>query len=613
MAKKKASNIFVWIILVLLIAGLAGFGATNFGGSIRNVATVGDTDVDVDTYARTLQAQMRSYQQLTGQALNIQQAREFGFDRAALSQVVNDAALQNATAAAGISIGDENVGREVSQSPSFQGLSGAFDRQTYELALRQNGVTVREYEDEIRSGVATGLLRAAVQSGVRTPEVFTETLFDYARETRDITWARLTGDDLVEPLPEPSDATLRAFHASSPEAFTQGETRAIRYAWLTPDMIVDSIEIDDGQVRALYDERIAEYVQPERRLVERLVFATQAEAVAAKARLDAGEVTFDALVDERGLTLDDVDLGEIEADDQSEISAALFALDEPGVIGPLPSNLGPALFRMNAVLSAQETTFEDAREELAEEAAADRARRIILESQAQVEDLIAGGASVEQLAERTDMEAGTIDWRADVTDDIAAYDAFRQAAAVAQVGAFAELVELDDGGIFVLTLDDVRAPELRPFETVRGDVVTAWEEAETEAALSALAADAKMRLDDGAEMAGLGFALETERGLERSGFVEGTPGDFTEAVFEMGDGDVLVLSEAGEAWLIRLDRIGAPDRAAPEAQVVLAQFGQETAQDLSQSLLTAFTQALLADTEVSINQAAITAVTGTSP
>ncbi len=613
MAKKKASNVFVWIIMVLLIAGLAGFGATNFGGSLRNVATVGDTDVDVDTYARTLQAQMRSYQQVTGQALTVQQAREFGFDRAALSQVVSDAALQNATAEAGISIGDENVGREVAQSPSFQGLSGTFDRQTYELALRQNGVTVRDYENEIRTGLATSLLRAAVQSGVRAPEAFTDTLFEYARESRDITWARLTADDLDAPLPEPSDTALRAFHAENPEPFTQSETRVIDYAWLTPDMIVGDIVVDDDQLRTLYDARINQYVQPERRLAERLVFATEAEAVAAKARLDAGEVTFDELVEERGLTLDDVDMGELEPGDLGAAGEALFALEEPTVIGPLPSSLGPALFRMNAILSAQETTFDEARAELEDEAAADRARRIILESQAQIEDLIAGGASVQQLAERTDMQTGRIEWRDDVTDGIAAYDAFRAAAATVQIGAFAEVVELDDGGIFVLTLEEIRPSELLPFETVRGDVVTAWEQAESEAALTAQADSLAARLEGGAEMAGLGLALETERGLERSGFVSGTPPTFTDQVFDMDNGEVRVLSEAGEAWLVRLDAINAPDATTPEAQLVLAQFGQETARELSQSLLTAFTQAVLAETEVSINQAAITAVTSSAP
>ncbi len=613
MAKKKASNVFVWIIMVLLIAGLAGFGATNFGGSVRNVATVGDTEVSAETFARTLQAQMRSYQQVTGQALTVAQAREFGFDRAALSQVVRDAALENATAEAGISVGDENVGREVAQSPAFQGLSGDFDRQTYELALRQSGVTVREYETEIRDGIASGLLRAAVQSGVRTPDVFTNTLFNYAREARDITWARLNRDDLDAPLAEPSDAELRSFHSENPEPFTQDETRVIDYAWLTPDMIVDDIEVDDDQLRALYEGRLSSYVRPERRIVERLVFTSEAEAMAAKARIDAGEVSFDDLVAERGLTLDDVDLGDMQEDELGAAGAALFALEEPGVAGPLPSSLGPALYRMNAILSAQETTFEDAREELAEEAAADRARRIILEGQAQVEDLIAGGATTEQLAERTDMQAGTIEWREDVTDGIAAYDAFRLAAATAEVGAFAEVGELDDGGLFVLSLAKVLPPVLLPFESVRGEVIDAWEAAQTEAALSAQAEEYADRLRGGAEMAGLGLRLETDRGLERNGFVQGTPPDFTDQVFDMAPGEVRVLAEAGEVWLVRLDDIVAPDPNSPEAQLVIAQFGQETARELSDSLLGAFTQAVLNETEVSINQTAINAVTASVP
>jgi peptidyl-prolyl cis-trans isomerase D len=267
---------------------------------------------------------------------------------------------------------------------------------------------------------------------------------------------------------------------------------------------------------------------------------------------------------------------------------------------------------MNAILAAQETTFDEARAELADEAAADRARRIILEGQAQVEDLIAGGASVDQLAERTDMQVGSIDWRDDVADGIAAYDAFRLAAATAQVGAFAEVNELEDGGIFVLTLEDIRAPELRDFETVRGAVVDAWDAAEAEAALTAQAEAYAVRLNGGAEMAGLGLALETDRGLERSGFVDGTPPDFTDQVFDMDEGEVRVLSEAGEAWLVRLDRIAVPDPSSPEAQLVVTQFGQETARELSQSLLTAFTQSVLSETEVYINQAAITAVTSQS-
>ena len=33
---------FVWVILALLIVGLAGFGASNLSGTVRSVGAVGD-------------------------------------------------------------------------------------------------------------------------------------------------------------------------------------------------------------------------------------------------------------------------------------------------------------------------------------------------------------------------------------------------------------------------------------------------------------------------------------------------------------------------------------------------------------------------------------------
>ncbi len=613
MAKKKAANVFVWIIMALLIAGLAGFGATNFGGSVRSVATVGDTEVDVNDYARALEAQMRNFQRTTGQQITFAQARAFGIDSAALSQLVSSAALENEASVLGLSVGDENVSREIMGSPTFRGLSGNFERETYEFTLRQNGIDVRDYEERVRGETASGILRAAVSAGVATPDLFVDTLFNFARETRDVTWARLGADDLEAPLSEPSDDDLRAYYDANPEPFTQAETRVIDYAWLSPDMIVGSIEVAEDQVRALYDGRIDEYVQPERRLVERLVFATDAEAADAGARLDAGNATFDDLIEARGLTLDDVDMGEVAAADLGEAADAIFALEEPDVVGPLPSLLGPALYRMNGILAAQDTPFEDVRDELAAEAAADRARRIITESIAQIEDLLAGGADVAMLAERTDMQADRIEWRDDISEGIAAYDAFRAAAAAAEPGAFPEVVELDDGGIVVVALDEIVPPTLKPFEDVRAEVVQAWVAQQTQSALEIQANALAERLRNGSEMAALGLSLETDRALGRDGFVEGTPPDFTDIVFDMETDEVRVLAEGGEAWLVRIDRIQVPDPTTPDSQAVRAQFALQTAEAISNSLLTAYTQSVLDNTGVTINQSAINAVQAQLP
>ena len=613
MAKKKASSAALWIIMFLLILGLAGFGATNFGGSVRTVATVGDTEIEANDYVRAVEAQVRRFSQATGQQMTFAQARAFGLDGAALSQLIADAAIENEADVVGISIGDENVTREITESPVFRGLSGEFDRETYEFTLRQNGISVRDYEARVRDDVSADILRAAIGGGIETPGTFVDTLFNFAREERDVTWARLTGGNLETPIPEPTDSQLRAFHEENAELFTRPETRAIRYALLTPDMIAGSIQVEDAEIQALYDARIDEFVQPERRLVERLIFATEADASAAKARLDAGSASFDDLIDERGLTLDDVDLGDVSEADLGDAGAEVFALESPGVAGPLPSSLGPALFRMNAILNAQETTFEEARPELQREAAADRARRIILESMSSVEDLLAGGASIADLASRTDMEEGFIEFNEEVFEGVAAYIAFRTAASAASPGDFPEVTELGDGGIAVITVDEIFDPSLRPFDDVREAVIAAWEASETEAALTETAERIADRLRGGAEMAGLGLEIETDRNLQRTSFVEGTPPAFVDEVFDMDPNDIRTLSADGSAWLVRLDAVRAPDPNALDAQTVRLQFSRETTAALTAAVVAAYTQGVLNETGLEINQTALNAVNAQLP
>ncbi len=154
---------------------------------------------------------------------------------------------------------------------------------------------------------------------------------------------------------------------------------------------------------------------------------------------------------------------------------AVFAAESGDVVGPFNSSLGPALFRMNAVLAEQVTTLEEATPDLREELAAEAAREYINDRTDAIIDLLAGGATMADIAERTEMELGTINWTPENTDGIAAYDAFREAAATVQQGAFPEIIDLADGGIFALTLDGITPPTLQPIDDVRDAVSEAWQ------------------------------------------------------------------------------------------------------------------------------------------
>ena len=608
MAKNKASQAVVWVILGLLILGLGGFGVTNFGGSIRVVGSVGDTEVDINTYGRALQQELQAFSQQTGQPVTMAQARLFGLDQAVLGRLLSQATLDNEAARVALSVGDEAVAREIRDLPAFQGLEGGFDREAYAFTLERSGLTVAAFETQVRADIARNLLQSSVAGGLGLSNVYGDRIFNWARERRDITWARLGPEDLDGPIREPSEADLIAFHDENAERFTLGETRAITYAWLTPEMILDQIDADDAELRRLYDERIDQYVRPERRLVERLVFGSDAEAGAALGRIGTGEVTFEDLVAERNLDLADIDMGDVSVGDLGDAGEGVFALVEPGIAGPLPSPLGPALFRVNAILLPTEISFDEAREELAREYASDRARREIDAMLTELDDLLAGGATLEELAADTDMELGSIDFRSGVEDGIAAYQEFRDAALIVEERDFPELLDIEQGGVFAIRLDEVRPPELQPLSDVRPEVIAGWEAAEAARILTERAQAAAQAIEGGAEMAGQDLPLRVERGLERSAFLDDAPEQMVENIFQMSEGDVRVFEAEGGAALVRLDAILSPDGSDPLSATLLSTFRQQASQQVASDALEMFTRAVQAEAGIEINQQAINAV-----
>ena len=608
MARKSGSRVFVWIILGLLFVGLLGFGANSFSGSIRTVATVGDKEITVAGYQRALNDQIRALEAQIGQPMTFQEAQSLGVDQAVVGQLVTQRVLDNQAAELGISVGDARVREEVLRVPAFRTLSGDFDRDAYRDALRRIGLTVTEFEAGIRDDVSRTILQGAVVGGVPVPDAYADTLLRFVAERREITYARVTESTLGTPVPGPTDADLQAYYDANPDAFTLPEMREITYAAMLPDDLQAEITVDEQSLQDLYQERIEDFVRPERRLVERLAFVDDAAATAALERVTAGEADFDALVTERGLELSDVDLGDLAQDQLGAAGEAVFAAAVGDVVGPFETDLGPALFRVNAVLAAEEVPFDEARDDLAAELANDQARAAISADAERITDLLAGGATLEDLAEQTAMTLGTISWSEDVQDGIAAYDSFRAAAATVAEGDFPELVELADGGVVALRLDGVTPPALQPFDTVRDAVESGWRAERTQELVLARAAELQAEIGPETDFTALELTPQTGAGLSRSTFIDGTPPDFIAQVFEMAPGETRVVDNGTDALLVRLDGVSAPDTEDPTTQAQRAEIANQAVAGIANDLYAAFANAVQARTDISINQSAINAV-----
>lgn len=606
----KASHMLVYGILALSFVGLGGYGVTSFSGGTQTIGSVGGQEIPAQEYYNAVRQEMSAFSNQIGTPVTFQQAQQIGLDQRALQGLIGRTAMDAEAARIGLSVGDETVARAIMKIPAFQGPGGTFDKDAYKFALQRNNMTEQDFESGMRRDEARTVLQGAVVGGFAAPAAATQALAAWVGERRDVTVLRLSELDLPAPPPQPDDAALQAFYDANIARFTRPEAKRITVAELLPETLAPSMPVDEEALKKLYQDRIDEFVVPERRLVERLVYPTEAEAAAAKAQLDAG-TPFEDLVKARNLTLDDIDMGDVSREDLGPAADAVFAMTAPGVIGPVETDLGPALIRMNGILAAESTPFEEARATLAGELQTDAARRAIADKVEAIDDELAGGVTLEDLAKEQGMTLTTLDYvpGAQTDERIAAYPEFRDAAGKLAEGDFPEAVTLSDGGLFAARLGEIVPAAPIPFDEARDKVLAAWRDDAMAKALKARAEEIVADIGKGADMGSYGI-LDVTRGLSREGAVEGMPADFVTRVFAMAEGETAVIDGPDFTAVVRLDSVVRPEPGSDTAKALEQGIGAQFEQAIAQDALNDYVRALQTELGLTLNQAVITAVNG---
>lgn len=610
--RSKISKIFFFFVLAMAVLAMVGFGLTGMfsRSTTASVASVGKVDVNADDYFRSIQNEIQSVSQQFGTQLTIEQALLFGLDRSVLQRLVTQAAYENEALRLGVSVGDTSVRDALLANPGFQGLTGTFDKDVYEDAVRRSGMSPTEYEELIRKDSSQRLIQAAVSSGTKLPEEAALAILTYYGEARGFTYARVGANNIVGAVPAPTDAELAAYYEANPTAFTQPLTRQITYVSLTPEMIAETLEVSDERIAELYEDRGSDYNTPAKRFVERIVLGSLAEAEEARDSIDAGEMTFEQLADMRGLALADIDLGDVTARDVGSAAAeVLFASEEPGVYGPVETNLGPALFRVNAAIAALSVPLEDVRDELRRELAIDDAGFRIADVSDEVIDLIAGGASLEEVADETDMRFSTIDLAEGSTDGIAAYAEFREEATASEIGEERDILDLEDGGIFALRVEGITEAYVKPMSEVSQAVFDGQQNAKTHELMLKRANQIvnAIGLSNGGSLSDFGGSLILEGATEvtRTSSIPDLPPAIIPKAFELEIGNAAVIEDAYGAVIIELTSVEPFDASIERSAEVLEQVGAQQSAQISQDLLAYFGAALVTAVEPTVNQTRI--------
>ena len=606
--KSATSKLAVWVIVGLLMFGMIGFGAASFNGTQRSLGSVGDKTVSITSYSNALQSETSRFQEQLGRALTQQEIQTIGLDQQALNRVINTRALDQLVTNLGLSAGDERVRAQVVEIPAFQGLDGQFDRVAYAEVLKRNNLKEADFETSLREDTARRLVQQAVLAGINMPSAYSQAITSYISETRDFSWARVTREDLVTGTPVATEADLVAYHTENPDQFTTPAAKTITYIWLTSDMMAETINISDEALQATYDARSDEFIQLPSRLVERVIFSSQEEAQDAMEVIAEGAASFEQVVQDRGLTLQDVDLGDVTEAALGDAGAMVFGLTEPGVTGLADTDLGPALFRVNAILDGNVQTFKMVQDQLRTEAALDAAIGEIAAISEEVDDLLAGGATLEDVAAETQMELGTIDWHLATKDKISSYEEFQTAAAGVTVEDFPALATLSDNGLFAIRFEADVPAVLQPLEDLRDGVSDAWVAQAMQQQLLALAEKIAPQVSLNAPLASFGLIENIEDDMMRSDSVDGTPPTLLFNAFETALGSATVLEDS-DGVIVLIPRVEhAADLNNSQVKSLQNILGDRINAALAKDIFEAFGNAAREAVDVDINQTTLRSV-----
>ena len=279
---------------------------------------------------------------------------------------------------------------------------------------------------------------------------------------------------------------------------------------LAPDRLAGDVVPAEAALRAAYQARAAEFVQPEKRSVQVLLSQDEGKAKALaqrwKERLAGGGADWAAMQEAAKaegaapVELSDAVRSEIPA---PELAAAIFAAAPDTVAGPVRSALGWHVLRVTKVAPGSTRGLDEVKPLLVAQLRADRAADLLYDHANKVDDLLSGGAPLDELPGDLGLAAvsGTLDARGMTQDgapapipggdDLSA--ALIQAAFQAARGEAPRLIEAPRkpgvlSGFFAVVVDDIAPPAPRPFDTVAEAVLADWSEAETHRTQEAAAA-----------------------------------------------------------------------------------------------------------------------------
>ena len=584
-------------LLVLLSASFVFFGVQMSFSGAAYVARVNGEDISPFEVQEYYNRQANNYRQQFGE---LPPQLSDMLRNTAVEQVITNKVIETYLDKQRFAVSDESVQQTIRDEPSFA-EDGKFSYEVYRSQLSLIGQVPAGYERDLRDALRFEQLQSGLAASAFVTPSELRRFIEISYETRT---AHVASLPLAAFMPQdpPADDAIAEYYASNEAEFQSPESASLEYIELTPSIVADALNVDEAVLRSYYDNNTERFTTPAERNPRHILVPIDDDEDAALElanelyeRASGGE-DFAALASEYskdgGSAARGGDLGWVRPGQfVGAVDEAVFAMTEGEIRGPVKSEFGYHIVRLDGIREGGVSLFDEVRADVEREYREQQGAEQFSVRSNRLADTLFDNPDLASLAESQGLAVQTIDdfTRASagiflnnetVLDTVFGPDAIRG-------DALSDTIELTDDRLVVLRVVEYREAATQALAEVRERIV---ETLNREAALEAQQQFADTLVDGPAALDAQAFtAAVTDAGGEFLGELalrrndEEADASLVRAVFAVDPQAQLPMTAAvagaGDTYFVyRLDAIAAgkgDDLSAAEREGIRAQLARQ--------------------------------------
>jgi peptidyl-prolyl cis-trans isomerase D len=622
------------VVLVFVLLVFVDWGAGRAGGvgGGNTAVRIGSRTVSESEFLDEMRRLDQRFSQIYGEQWN-QIRNQVDLARQTANFFIDRELQINEAKKVGLTITREELQEAVLQDPSFRDEGGEFvGADTYKRILRAYfRMTPEAYEERLTEDLLIGKLNALAERNVWVSDAEVESEFRRQQEVSDFDVIQLRYEPYLTEVEIREDETRAAFDATADD-YHRDEERMIRYLLIENSRLRRTLPVDETELRAYYDQHVDEFLEGEQASARHILIRVAPDATEidrGEAELRANGVAtvarsggdFAAIAAENSEDPGSKDIGGDlgwfgRGQMVTEFEDAVFAAKPGEIIGPIRSQFGYHIIKVEGFRPAHQRPFEEVEEQI---------RFQVLEGRAETEAETRAGVLARRL--QSELPDTSEQWQGIADEDEAVVlnqsPLFSAGDAIAGVSDGPELAD----EAFAASAGDIEGPvsvprgwivwqlaEIHPegvpdFEDVRMEVeqkLRRERAVELAAAQGRRIADRWRGIEDAKALAAEFGSTVTEARDHRRGQVIGALGvmpGLDAAVFAAGEGDVVGPVVAGIGGGVVVAKVASlnlvdPAELARSRDDLRARLMAERASQLMRSILNERRR----DTVVTVNE-----------